>query len=91
MLHAPIPEKLLPLKEKIKKNLIYSGFRSSNEKNTAQLTKSLYGKRNTTVSKFIKDIYDLHSEVKSFIDYPEQQTPQTLYNNSALIEFVKKN
>lgn len=35
MLHAPIPEKLLPLKEKIKKNLIYSGFRSSNEKNTA--------------------------------------------------------
>ena len=72
MLLAPVPEKLLPLKERIKKNLFYSGFRSSNEKGTASLTKSLYGKRNTTVSKFIKDIYDLHSEVKSFIDYPEE-------------------
>lgn len=71
MLHAPVPEKLLPLKEKIKNNLFYSGFRSSSEIGTASLTKSLYGKQNSTASKFIKDIYDLHSQVKSFIDYPE--------------------
>ena len=71
MLHAPVPEKLLPLKEKIKNNLFHSGFRNSSEIGTASLTKSLYGKQNSTASKFIKDIYDLHSQVKSFIDYPE--------------------
>ncbi|HHT9020863.1 TPA: hypothetical protein ACT5CK_002035, partial [Flavobacterium psychrophilum] len=72
MLHASVPEKLLPLKEKIKNNLFYSGFRNSSEIGTASLAKSLYGKRNSTASKFIKDIYDLHEEVKSFIKYPEQ-------------------
>jgi hypothetical protein len=72
MLHAPIPERLLPLKEKIENNLFYSGFRSSSKKGTASLAKSLYGKRNSTASKFIKDIYDLHSQVKLYNDYPEQ-------------------
>ena len=73
MLHAPVPERLLPLKEKIKNNLFYSGFRSSTERGKASLAKSLYGKRNSTASKFIKDIYDLHAEVKSFIDYPDNE------------------
>lgn len=72
MLYAPVPEKFLPLKERIKKNLFYSGFRSPNEKQTGSLIKSLYGKRNSTASKFIKDIYDLHEQVKTFIDYSEQ-------------------
>ena len=71
MLHAPVPERLLPLKEKIENNLFYSGFRSSSEKGTASLAKSLYGKRNSTASKYIKDIYDLHHQVQLFIDYPE--------------------
>lgn len=73
MLHAPVPERLLPLKEKIKNNLFYSGFRSPSEIGTSSLAKSLYGKRNSTASKFIKDIYDLHAEVKSFIDYPDSE------------------
>lgn len=72
MLHTPVPERLLPLKEKIENNLFYSGFRSSSEIGTASLTKSLYGKRNSTASTFIKDIYDLHAQVESFINYPEQ-------------------
>ncbi|MFA9190515.1 hypothetical protein AAGV28_03955 [Flavobacterium sp. FZUC8N2.13] len=72
MLLAPVPENLLPLKKRIEKNLFYSGFRSSTEKNMASLAKSLYGKRNSTASKFIKDIYDLHAQVESFINYPEQ-------------------
>lgn len=71
MLNAPVPEKLLPLKEKIENNLFYTGFRSSRELGTASLSQSLNGKRNSTASEFIKDIYDLHYQVKLFIDYPE--------------------
>ena len=72
MLYAPVPEKLLPLKKRIKNNLFYAGFRDSSEIGTASLAKSLHGKRNSTASKFIKDIYDLHQQVQAFIDYPEQ-------------------
>jgi hypothetical protein len=72
MLHASVPEKLLPLKERIKSDLLYAGFRHSSELNTPSVAKSLSGKRNSTASKFIKDIYDLHQQVKLFIDYPEQ-------------------
>jgi hypothetical protein len=70
MLHASVPEILIPLKEKIRINLFYSGFRCPNEKDTASMTASLHGKRNSTASIFIKDIYDLHTQVKSYIDYP---------------------
>ena len=66
-------ERLIECEEKIKNNLFYSGFRSSTEIGKASLAKSLYGKRNSTASKFIKDIYDLHAEVKSFIDYPDNE------------------
>ena len=72
MLYAPVPEKLLPLKRGNKNNLFYAGFRDSSEIGTASLTKSLHGKRNSTASKFINDIYNLHQQVQSFIDYPEQ-------------------
>lgn len=72
MLHASVPEKLLPLKKVIENNLFYAGFRNSNEIGIISLAKSLHGKRNSTASKFIKDIYDLHCQVQSFIDYPEQ-------------------
>lgn len=72
MLHASVPKRLLPLKEKIENNLFYSGFRSTSETGSPSLATSLYGKRNSTASKFIKDIYDLHAQVKSFIEYPEQ-------------------
>lgn len=72
MLFASVPEKLLPLKKRIKNNLFYAGSRDSSEIGTASMAKSLHGKRNSTASKIIKDIYDLHQKVQTFIDYPNQ-------------------
>jgi hypothetical protein len=70
MLLASVPEILIPLQKKIRNNLFHSGFRCPNDKDTASMTASLHGKRNSTASIFIKDIYDLHTKVKSYIDYP---------------------
>ncbi|MFH7010572.1 hypothetical protein B0A75_09300 [Flavobacterium oncorhynchi] len=67
-LRAPVPDELISLKNKIKKNLLYSG---QGEGGAAEgsIARSLLGKRNSTASKFIADIIRLHHEVEAYIKY----------------------
>jgi hypothetical protein len=71
VLRTPVPDSLLPLKNKIKHNLFYSGTRPYGN-NQASIVFSLYGKRNSTASKIITDIIKLHHEVEAYIKYSEQ-------------------
>lgn len=70
MLHASVPDELISLKEKIRQDLFCNGFRISGETGKYSIAQSLAGKRNSTASKIIKDIWSLHDKVQAFIDYP---------------------
>lgn len=64
MLLAPIPDDLRLLRNQIKDKLFDSGVRDGE----TSLNRSMFGKRNSTASKIIKDIYNLHQKV---VDYGE--------------------
>ncbi|EJG02253.1 MULTISPECIES: hypothetical protein [Flavobacterium] len=67
-LRAPVPDELMPLKNKIKHNLLYSGQGASGAAK-GSIARSLLGKRNSTASKFIADIIRLHLEVEAYMKY----------------------
>ncbi|SHH48484.1 hypothetical protein [Flavobacterium defluvii] len=69
-LRAPVPDELMPLKNKIKQNLLYSGQGASGGEK-GSIARSLIGKRNSTASKFIADIIRLHQEVEAYIKYSD--------------------
>ncbi|BFM45030.1 hypothetical protein CFS9_36710 [Flavobacterium sp. CFS9] len=69
-LRATVPDELTPLKNKIKKNLLYSGQGASGA-DKGSIARSLLGKRNSTASKFIADILRLHHEVEAYIKYSD--------------------
>jgi hypothetical protein len=65
MLLTPIPDDLRVLRDQIKNRLFDSGVREGE----ISLTRSMFGKRNSTASKIIKDIYDLHQKVVDYVEF----------------------
>lgn len=66
VLHAPIPDDLRPLRDQIKDRLFDSGVRNGE----TSINQSMFGKRNSTASKIIKDIYNLHQKVVAYVEIP---------------------
>jgi len=68
MLSAPIPDDFRILRDQIKNRLFDSGVREGE----TSLNQSMFGKRNSTASKIIKDIYDLHQKVVNHVEFSTQ-------------------
>jgi len=73
MLLTPIPDELIALREELHHKLFDNGRTLRNGKPEESLAKSLQGKRNSSASKMIKDIINLHQKVESYIEYIESK------------------